>query len=91
MDERFEASVQGRVQGVCFRHYTRKRAQELQLRGWVRNERDGSVKVLAEGPREQLDALLEFLHRGPDGARVDRVRADWQPHQGDLNSFSVAH
>ena len=87
MDERFEATVRGRVQGVCFRHYTRKCARELQLRGWVRNERDGSVKVMAEGPREQLDVL----HHGPDDAHVDYVRADWQLYQGDLNSFSVAH
>lgn len=90
MDERFEARVEGRVQGVCFRYYTRQRAHELEVNGWVRNERDGSVRVLAEGPRARLDQLLAFLHQGPEGARVDHVQVDWQPHRGDLETFSVA-
>jgi acylphosphatase len=88
--ERVEARVEGRVQGVCFRYYTRRRATELELSGWVKNQPDGSVRVLAEGPRDRLDQLLSFLHQGPEAARVDRVTTDWQPHQGDLSPFSVA-
>ncbi len=90
VDERFEALVTGRVQGVCFRHFTRLRAHQLGLRGWVRNEPDGAVRVVAEGPRADLEQLLDFLRTGPDMARVDRVTFDWQPCRGDLAAFTVA-
>lgn len=88
--KRLEARIEGRVQGVCFRHYTRKRAQELGLHGWVRNERDGSVSVTAEGPQQSLEGLLEFLHQGPQGARVEQVSAQWGQYTGDLEPFAVA-
>ncbi len=89
--QRLEARVKGRVQGVCFRHYTSRRARELNLLGWVRNESDGSVMVAAEGPRIQLESLLEFLQEGPEYARVDKVETRWGAALGDLQPFSVKH
>jgi len=65
--------VRGRVQGVGFRHHTRVRARELDLDGWVRNCADGSVEVWARGATSQLDLMIEFLRRGPAGARVDAL------------------
>ena len=56
--ERLHATVFGRVQGVSFRFYTRDTADELGLTGWVANRYDGSVEVVAEGPRAALDQLL---------------------------------
>lgn len=90
-EQRLQARVEGRVQGVCFRHYTSKRARELNLKGWVRNEDDGSVLVLAEGPRSDLDELLKFLHHGPEHAHVQHVATEWQDYSGDLTPFSVKH
>ena len=91
MNERLEARVEGRVQGVSFRHHIRKKARELGIQGWVRNEHDGSVQVRAEGPREKLDLLLAHMQQGPEGCRVEDVEVEWRPHQGDLGAFSVAH
>lgn len=68
--------VRGRVQGVFFRQSTRQRALELQLDGWVRNCDDGSVEGLAHGEPAALDALRDWLRRGPEAARVDAL--DWQ-------------
>jgi len=68
--------VRGRVQGVFFRDSTRRRAAELGVLGWVRNEPDGSVAVHAEGPAAAVEALLAFLHEGPPGARVEAVEAE---------------
>jgi acylphosphatase len=65
--------VEGRVQGVGFRHWTRGEAQALGLAGWVRNEPDGSVLVLASGPEARVDELIAELHRGPPAARVREV------------------
>ncbi|MDX1518845.1 MAG: acylphosphatase, partial [Gammaproteobacteria bacterium] len=56
--------VSGRVQGVCYRMYTVDRAEKLGLTGWVRNLPDGDVEVYACGPKEQLEALHQWLHEG---------------------------
>lgn len=65
--------VAGHVQGVGFRAWTRRAARDLGLKGWVRNEADGSVSVHAEGDAEDLDRFMTACHRGPPGAAVDRV------------------
>ncbi|WP_018950617.1 acylphosphatase [Thioalkalivibrio sp. ALMg11] len=68
--------VSGQVQGVFFRASTRDEAQRLGLAGYARNEPDGSVEVLAVGPRIALDELEEWLAEGPRQARVDAVEAE---------------
>ena len=65
--------VSGRVQGVGFRWWVRHAAQELGLRGRVRNLPDGRVEVEAAGRGDALDALRERLRQGPPGARVTRL------------------
>lgn len=69
----FSIRVTGKVQGVFFRASTRDEAQRLGLRGWVRNEADGSVSIEAEGDQEALDQLVVWCHRGPKRARVTDV------------------
>lgn len=65
--------VSGLVQGVSFRYYTSVEARALGLTGYARNLRDGRVEVLAVGEPAQLDALGQWLERGPPAARVERV------------------
>ena len=88
---RLEATVHGLVQGVSFRYYTRRTAQQLGVVGWVANQRDGTVRVVAEGPQAALDGLLAFLHEGPSMADVRQVDVTWQPASGDFTQFSVRH
>jgi acylphosphatase len=83
------AIVHGRVQGVSFRYYTNMRAEELGLTGWVRNLPDGTVEVVAEGSRAQLDRLLGFLNQGPIGARVSSVEAKWEAADKHFTNFSI--
>ena len=66
--------VRGRVQGVGFRWFVDHEARTLGLAGWVRNNLDGTVEVLAMGAAEQHAALLAKLQRGPRASRVDEVR-----------------
>lgn len=80
------ATVRGRVQNVGFRMFARDAAQRLGVAGYVRNEHDGSVSVLAVGAREPLENLLVALQRGPAHARVERVEAGWLP--GNPQGFS---
>jgi acylphosphatase len=65
--------VTGKVQGVYFRHSARLEADRLKLRGLARNLPDGSVEVLAQGSVSNVEALHQWLHRGPAHARVDAV------------------
>jgi acylphosphatase len=86
---RLDATVVGRVQGVGFRYFVLREAMDLDLRGWVANTPDGSVRCVAEGPRAALDSLLERLGEGPASAIVDRVSVAWMPATGTLGPFSV--
>ena len=81
--------VRGRVQGVGFRWYVEREAGLLGLSGWVRNNSDGSVEVLASGTADQLSGLRSRLHQGPRAARVDNVdESDAQPVPG-LKTFRI--
>ena len=62
---RLQAFVSGAVQGVGYRYFAMNAAHELGVIGWVRNLYDGTVQVVAEGPRETLEEFLKHLHRGP--------------------------
>ena len=91
-DERLSAQVRGDVQGVGFRFFAMHRARALGLRGYVRNQRDGSVEVVAEGPRFQLEQLLAALRRGPIGAAVSEVVATWSSAgETPLVGFTIRH
>jgi DNA ligase D-like protein (predicted 3'-phosphoesterase) len=70
------ARVRGSVQGVGFRYTAQRRAEDLGVLGWVRNEDDGTVLVHAEGSRAAVDSLLQFLREGPRGAAVDGVEVE---------------
>ncbi len=79
----------GRVQGVGFRYFVVTEAMDLELDGWVANTADGSLRCVAEGPRERLEVLLGRLREGPAAARVDRVSEAWMPATGSLGPFGV--
>jgi acylphosphatase len=81
--------VRGRVQGVGFRWFVEREAQILGVAGWVRNNSDSSVEVLAMGTREQLGSLRSRLQEGPRAARVDDVEeSDAKPVSG-LKTFRI--
>jgi acylphosphatase len=81
--------VRGRVQGVGFRWFVEREAHILQVAGWVRNNHDGSVEVLAMGTREQLAGLRSRLQEGPRAARVDHIEELEAELIAELNSFQV--
>ncbi|HUC28046.1 MAG TPA: acylphosphatase [Candidatus Acidoferrum sp.] len=81
--------VRGRVQGVGFRWFVEREAHTLGIAGWVRNNHDGSVEVLAQGTRDQLSGLHSRLREGPRAARVDAVDvSEASPIEG-LSSFRI--
>lgn len=87
--KRVHLFVSGRVQGVFFRAHTRDLAQKLGLTGFARNLPDGRVEVVAEGPEEKLQELINFCHHGPPLAHVTGVEIHWEEPTGEFRDFSV--
>ena len=91
IQNRLHVNLKGRVQGVGFRYYVQRTASALRITGWVRNRWDGSVEMVAEGPRPLLDQLLAAVRRGPTGAYVSDVQVNWEPARGEFEHFGVRH
>jgi acylphosphatase len=89
MNKRMTAHVVGDVQGVGYRAYARRRAQMLGVRGYAKNLADGSVEVVAEGPRYLLEQLLATLRRGPMSAQVTDAQVSWSEPTGEFSMFSI--
>jgi acylphosphatase len=81
--------VRGRVQGVGFRWFVERESQILGIAGWVRNNADSSVEVLAQGTRDQLSGLRSRLRQGPRAARVDNVEESEVKAVPGLSTFRI--
>jgi len=87
--ERAHILISGIVQGVAFRYYAQHRAQDLNLRGWVRNCWDGKVEILVEGEKEKIEELVKWCHQGPPLAVVEEVTVEWQEYKGEYEKFNI--
>lgn len=85
---RLTARAYGRVQGVGFRASVARRAAELGLTGWAANLDDGSVQIVAEGPRPACEQLLAYVEGGGVPGRVTKVEHHWGPPLGGLTGFT---
>ena len=83
--------IQGRVQGVCFRATTRDAASGRRLKGYVRNRPDGSVQALFQGPKADVDAILQWCWQGSPGSRVDQVTPAAVPMDPNLSDFRIRY
>ena len=87
--KRVRAVVTGRVQGVCFRAFTRERARGLGLSGSVRNLPDGSVEIVAEGGDGEVCELMRWASEGPPHARVSDIVVSEEDPTGDGGDFRI--
>jgi acylphosphatase len=83
--------IEGRVQGVFFRHHTQEMAFKLGVTGWVKNRRDGRVEAVFEGDQERVDQIIQWCHRGPSEATVTKVHSTWEKYTGEFEDFSVTY
>lgn len=81
--KRAHVYVSGIVQGVFFRSTTRDMAQNLGLKGWVRNLPDGRVEAVFEGPKHLVEKAIQWCHQGPPGAVVESVEVSWEEPKGE--------
>ena len=91
MMRRAEIRVTGLVQGVSYRYYAKRKADEFRLTGGVRNLRDGRVEVICEGTDEDIGKLIEWCRRGPQGAVVEHVDVAWKEYTGEFRDFSILY
>lgn len=91
MTERVQFDVFGCVQGVSFRYFTQAQATQIGVTGYVQNRDDGSVRVIACGEPEQIEALRQWLQHGPSHARVTQVDETADTGDETFNKFSVRY
>lgn len=89
--EKAHLFIEGRVQGVFYRAFTRNVASKLGLKGWVRNLYDGRVEVVFEGDRGLIEQAVLECKRGPSGSDVTDIDVSWEVSSGDLNGFEIKY
>jgi acylphosphatase len=81
--------VEGRVQGVFFRAFTRDEAVRLGLSGWVRNRPNGSVEAVVEGEKSAVGKMLQWFHEGSPHSIVEKVHLAEESPVGDSSTFEI--
>lgn len=83
--------VEGQVQRVCFRDYTQRRAHQLNLSGWVRNNKDGTVEAILSGADDDMLSMLDWLRQGSPRSRVDNIRSREVTSKEHFNTFEIRY
>jgi len=83
--------ISGRVQLVLFRDFVQRKACSLELKGTVRNLSNGKVEVVAQGSKEKLEKLIQYLHQGSLLSRVDKVEVDWKEPTKIFDNFRIVY
>ena len=87
--KRVHIFVEGRVQGVFFRHYTQETATAYNVKGWVRNLSDGRAEMVCEGSGEDIEKMIEWCRQGPPGAYVKKIDTAWEEYRGEFEYFEI--
>lgn len=90
MSVQYQVRVYGRVQGVGFRYAARNQARSLQLKGWVKNQPDGSVNLVIKGEPDACLQFMDWCRRGTGYSWVEKVEMD-KMEPGEFNGFSVRY
>ncbi|MEW6200752.1 MAG: acylphosphatase [bacterium] len=89
INKAFRATVRGMVQGVGFRYFVERVANQIGVKGYVRNVPDGTVEVVASGSDEQLRELVDRIKEGPSVAHVTGVDLRWLDGAFEFKSFGI--
>ncbi|PTX59981.1 acylphosphatase [Melghirimyces profundicolus] len=89
--QRRHIMVHGRVQGVGFRHYTRKAALSIGVKGWVRNRPDGTVEIDAQGPASKMERFVEAVRKGSPASQVKRLETKEKKPTDRYRTFEVRY
>ncbi len=88
---RVHVYLSGRVQGVGFRAFTKRTAQQLGITGWVKNLADGRVEAVFTGSEEKVEAILNKVETGPRFAEVNDMEVEEENYRGEFDRFEVRY
>lgn len=91
MYKRLELVIFGKVQGIFFRKFVKEKSEELKLDGFVENQADGTVKVIAEGEEKKLQKLIEICKTGSKLAQVKNIEINWLNPTQEYKDFIVKY
>ena len=89
MFKRIHLLIIGKVQNVSYRINAKRKAEEFDLAGWVKNTPDGRVEILAEGKKENLEKMIDWCHNGSDYAIVSEVKIEWVESEEKFDKFRI--
>lgn len=89
MFKKIHLLISGKVQGVFYRANAKRKAEELNLKGWVKNALDGKVEIMAEGEKDRLKEMIKWCYDGSSGAVVDKVEAEWMECEKKFDKFEI--
>lgn len=81
--------ISGRVQAVFFRVWTKKQAEKLSIKGWVKNTPDNKVEALFQGPKDKIDKMIELCHSGPPLAKVKDIKVNYEESNNIYQDFKI--
>jgi acylphosphatase len=87
--KQLQITISGQVQGVSLRLFVNNAAHELNLTGYVKNNSDGTVTILAQGEKTKLAKLLDKCYAGPDTARIEQIKHEWQLISNSYQTFKI--
>jgi acylphosphatase len=82
-------TISGTVQGIFFRQFCKEKADELKLKGYVRNLESGNVEVLVEGEKEAIEKIYSILKKGPPHAQIREIKSEERKWSGEFKDFSI--
>jgi len=86
---RMHVFVSGRVQGVFFRQNTKRQAESLDVKGWVRNLLDGRVEAVFEGEESAVKKVVEYCRHGPPSAKVENIEVNYENYKDEFSDFDA--
>lgn len=81
--------VNGTVQGIFFKNFTKEHAEKLKLRGFVRDLETGEIEVFVEGEKDNIAKLIEILKQGPQYSQIRNIKTEERKWSGDLKEFKI--
>jgi acylphosphatase len=91
MQKTVHVIIEGRVQGVFFRDYSRRQANKLKLKGWAKNLPDGSVEIMISGPQDKVATMIEWFQVGSPLSTVSSVHVEEVLLTEELHAFTIIY
>lgn len=83
--------IEGEVQGVFYRAFTREIATKLGLTGWVKNLFDGRVEAIFEGKKSDIEKAIEKCYQGPPAAEIKNIAVEWELYTAKFSGFEIRY